>query len=436
MRQIGIITFIAIFLLISCKEENPEYLEDLLFNPIFEIVIEYPDVGTTIYTNSNVEILWNPENLSEQISIVLLNGTGKINIVENITNSGRYNWNVSSAISPGDDYKIAIYRMPEGNLIGRMTGTFSIQPHPFILLTPNGGEHWYTGRTYDITWNQNLSGTGNYVNIELWTNIGYHSTIAANVSAGNEKHQWKIPNDLTPGVFYRIKILLTKDPSINDFTNSYLTIKTAKFEVQFPRNNQILYKGHKYPIFWSRPDGYSYFFTIELYKGTSKISTIQNYFSSQFGVSVFEVNSSLAEGSDYSLKITNNSTSETIWSEGFSIYSGSYLGDITSYEPNDDEGNAKGPLMSRTIYSSYINSSVDVDWFKIDVPKYNYVKFFIGTPSSINYGFQFKLSTGLSPYYTESNTFHFLGGEYKFRIYSSNGTASSSVPYYFILAYD
>jgi len=435
MRIIFILSA-AILLLISCKEQNKEYLEDLLINPSLESQIFAPASGSAFYIGTYVNIRWSVNDDSYNISLVLLKGSEKITIAENIPNSGNYLWNVNQSLVSGDDYKIAIYRTSDNKLIGKMDGPFSLQKHPLLLTQPNGGNTWYTGRTYDIKWDQNLTGSNN-VNIELWENNSFHSTIVTNRAATYEFYQWQIPKDLPQSLSYKIKVISTSNPSVYDYSDDLISIKTAEFKIQFPINNVTLFKGYEYPIFWSKPDGYSNLFTIDLYKSGVKISTLKSNFTSQYGAITFTVGTTLADGPDYSIRITNNSTSALISSDNFSITSGTYNnGNTNSYEPNNIQENSYGPLLPNSIYTSYLNSSTDRDWFNIIVPDFNYLKFFISNNGSMNFGFKFMLSTGLSSYYTDFNTFHLMGGNYKIEISSSSGAASLTVPYYFIYVYD
>ena len=93
---------------------------------------------------------------------------------------------------------------------------------PSITVTsPNGGETWGGGKTYDITWN---SAGVDTVSITL---IDYRAgpvetTIAANLSASLGKYSWTIPTNITPGTSaFKIAI---KGKAIEDLSDDYFSI--------------------------------------------------------------------------------------------------------------------------------------------------------------------------------------------------------------------
>jgi hypothetical protein len=74
--------------------------------------------------------------------------------------SGSYTWTVPSNIATGNDYSLLIetdYPNTETSMGGAYSNNFSIVSTPVIrpsvtVLSPNGGEEWFFGKTYNITW--------------------------------------------------------------------------------------------------------------------------------------------------------------------------------------------------------------------------------------------------------------------------------------------
>jgi hypothetical protein len=85
------------------------------------------------------------------------------------------------------------------------------------LSSPNGGESWQAGETYNITWaHQDLSGTAT---IELYKG-GTKAADIGNVSVTAGTYEWTIPRTTAAGTDYRVRIIQgsTVDESNADFS--------------------------------------------------------------------------------------------------------------------------------------------------------------------------------------------------------------------------
>ncbi len=86
------------------------------------------------------------------------------------------------------------------------------------VISPNGGEKWIMGRTYDITW------TSQGVDWVMIVLQGPSSrTITAETSASSGKYSWTLPTDLQPGDTYKILIGDTAT-SLSDESDDYFSI--------------------------------------------------------------------------------------------------------------------------------------------------------------------------------------------------------------------
>jgi hypothetical protein len=90
------------------------------------------------------------------------------------------------------------------------------------VCSPNGGESWYRGGTYDIAW---ISSNITKVKIDLQK--GTSSTpIASSVAAstGYGYYEWNIPATLAIGSDYKICISDAENPSVTDTSDANFTI--------------------------------------------------------------------------------------------------------------------------------------------------------------------------------------------------------------------
>lgn len=96
------------------------------------------------------------------------------------------------------------------------------------ISSPNGGEIWYKGEIYTISWNS--ENVGDYVQIELYKGNTYVSTIDLNAS-NNGSYNWKIPEGIETDE-YTIKI--TSKSDTNKFASTLVVIKGKELITDFP----------------------------------------------------------------------------------------------------------------------------------------------------------------------------------------------------------
>ena len=100
-----------------------------------------------------------------------------------------------------------------------LTGLASHSGAAMQLTSPNGGETWYKGRTYTITWTDSRD---RVIDIELKKGSNPSTIIARGISSISGRYSWLIPSDIEAGTDYRVRIIQPsntahKDKSDNDF---------------------------------------------------------------------------------------------------------------------------------------------------------------------------------------------------------------------------
>ena len=90
---------------------------------------------------------------------------------------------------------------------------FNAENVVIVLSSPNGGEDWELGTTYDITWSSdNDNGS---VKIELYKSGSIDDTLSAD-EPNDGSYSWTISSELETGTDYRIRISSISDGSIFD----------------------------------------------------------------------------------------------------------------------------------------------------------------------------------------------------------------------------
>jgi hypothetical protein len=117
---------------------------------------------------------------------------------------------------------------------------------PFTMISPNGGECWTRGNSYDINW---YSGIGGDVNIELYKGGIFNSVITSN-APNSGSYNWSIPAGQLPGVDYTVKISSVSDPGLYAFSDDAFSI-CSQLALSAPNGGEVWHIGQIYDITWA-----------------------------------------------------------------------------------------------------------------------------------------------------------------------------------------
>ncbi|MFC2086522.1 Ser-Thr-rich GPI-anchored membrane family protein, partial [Bacteroidota bacterium] len=350
---------------ISSVEDPAVFDESSMFNITRCITVTYPNGGETWYLGFMHNISWNSPGFSDNVRVELHNNTGLYHtIFSNTTDDGSQNWTVLEQVTPGSNYRIKIINVNNSNQYDFSDISFNIIEYfdPTISVnSPNGGEIWNTGQSYNITWtSQDITGN---VKIELYKSGSYNSTIHSNTS-NDGSYSWSVPAGQTNGSDYKITITSIDDPGINDQSDSYFTILTPNPTITLtsPNGGETWNTEQSYNIIWT-----SQFVTgnvkIELYKSGSYNSTIISNTSNDGSYS-WSVPTGQTNGSDYKITITS------IDDPGISDQSNGYFTiltpnpTITLTSPNGGESLNTGQSYNITWTSQDITGNVKIELYK------------------------------------------------------------------------
>lgn len=182
--------------------------------PALSVTLVTPNGGETLIKNQNYRITWTSGSGIDKVTLGYSKGPGDLNwIANNIPNTGYYDWKVFVGNTTATQFKIKIiaYQTGVGSIQDDSDNYFTVTttasptptPNPsplaLTLTSPNGGEVWTRGNTYNISWNQIQPSIS--TSLHIYTrNIQndtdkYIGAIAYNVShlAGVNNYSWKIP---------------------------------------------------------------------------------------------------------------------------------------------------------------------------------------------------------------------------------------------------
>lgn len=133
---------------------------------------------------------------------------------------------------------------------------------PFVAVTsPNGGEKWEQGRSFDILWNDNIAEN---VKIELLKGTAVDQELAAS-EPSDGSFTWSIASDFPLATDYKIRITSVDTDSLVDESFDFFAIEAlSSLAVTTPNGGETIIKGSDYEIKWG--DNLSGNVNIDLYK--------------------------------------------------------------------------------------------------------------------------------------------------------------------------
>jgi hypothetical protein len=170
---------------------------------------------------------------------------------------------------------------------------------------PNGGQTWYKGFSYDVTWSRSGS-TGSYVNIYLYKGSSYYATLdSGTLNDGFEIVD--IPASAATGSDYRIRVYGTSSPYYSDYSDNYFSIVPGPtipyITVDYPNGGETWYKGSSYDVRWHSYGGFTgTYVDIYLFKGASWYRTLDSNVLND-GFESVTIPADVATGSDYRIRV-------------------------------------------------------------------------------------------------------------------------------------
>ena len=201
----------------------------------------YPNGGESLVPGRSYNLLWRRGNLTasnndnmpvtfESTQLELFKGGSNIDILvgnnTSTTNSlgSSWTWTIPTTITRGTDYQIRLRNMTGGEVSWTDLSDQYFTIAPVTLTSPNGGENWEQGSTHNITWDGDfIVDTG----IQLYKGTTQISELTGSVGKGINFWSWAIPDTLTPGTDYQIRIYDTGSGEEQDYSNDFFSITTS-----------------------------------------------------------------------------------------------------------------------------------------------------------------------------------------------------------------
>jgi|GEM_PF-877336 len=219
--------------------------------PAQSITLTSPNGGENWQVGSSHNITWTLAGvINVKLEFTTDNGLSWSQIVgSTFGGDGIYSWTIPNTIS--ESCKVKITDVLNGSVTDQSNSVFVISAESVYSITvtsPNGGENWFVGNQYSITWN---SVNVENLKLEYSVNDGNEWTqIVDSVPANLGSYIWTIPN--LPSSTCKMRISSLENGSINDISDSNFTISvTPAVALTSPNGGENWLVGKQYSITWT-----------------------------------------------------------------------------------------------------------------------------------------------------------------------------------------
>ena len=216
-----------------------------------------PNGGETWHVGDEAEITWEADPLIENVKIELSKNSGadySVIVAESTVNSGTFTWESipADAVSGTCRIKISDTEVPSSS--DESDADFAIESTPLELLSPNGGDEWFTETSMEIEWEGGL-GIEN-VSIALSLDSGENYTYLIETSTENDgSYMWgPIPGEVI-GENIRIKIKEAGVPDVSDESDLDFSIQVNPITIITPNGGETWQIGTSEEIVWNAEPG-------------------------------------------------------------------------------------------------------------------------------------------------------------------------------------
>ena len=200
------------------------------------ITVLQPNVGGITWVRGYSYLISWIDNVVGTVDIKLFKGGVDVGTIATNVVGTTYVWPIDILTPTGIDYKIKVISHDDASIADLSDADFAIQATPaggaIAVLQPNGGEFWYIGNSYLISWDDNFPES---VNIDLYEidEVTLKYSIATNVVGST--YVWNTTGHLPAlGGNYKVKISSTLVPALCDFSNAAFSLNCLPLISVYP----------------------------------------------------------------------------------------------------------------------------------------------------------------------------------------------------------
>ncbi len=214
------------------------------------ITVIAPNGGEAWYIDTDQMIRWTTVNIESDMNIQLSRnkGAGWTTLGSVSPTDSVFEWTVEGPVSDDCLVRIAI---KDGSVADTSDAVFSIEEKPSITVTsPNGGERWQTGETYNITWESvNIS---NQVNLNISRDNGKTWTQLWDKVENDGSYPWKV--NIQPSDSCLVQVADAAGAASDESDEMFAVVPPPSLTVLRPDGGEIWYIGDTQTVEWSVAD--------------------------------------------------------------------------------------------------------------------------------------------------------------------------------------
>jgi len=269
------------------------------------ITITTPSGGETWYRGEKKTITWSSENAGSFVKIHYKFGSTQSwsTIISKTSNSGSYEWTISSHAILSSIYQIKIISNSYSSVYD-ISSFFTIDERYIQINSPNRYDIWYPNETHTISWTS--KNAGNSFDIRLVKNDVHCAWIIKDIK-NSGSYSWTISDVFGSDSTYQIEIRSIQFSSVYDLSEMF-SIGKRSIQILSPKAEDIFYMGEYLSIEWVSEEAGNTI-EIELHRDNKLYLTIDSYIPSSGSYS-WRIPTDLPESSSYQIKIISSSYSD------------------------------------------------------------------------------------------------------------------------------
>jgi hypothetical protein len=296
-----------------------------------------------------------------------------------LTGNGSYSWNPPVSLENGNDYKVKITSLTNGNYNDSSNNEFTITggalPPGITVSSPNGGESFQAGTNQGLTWSY-TGNPGSQVSITLLDGQSTALVIASSTPTGvngNGSFDWTVPFTLYNGNSYRIIITSITNSLYSDASDGAFAlsggVERPTITLTSPNGGETWQAGKSKTINWIYSGNPGSAVALDLYRSGTFIGNIvasTSTGSGNTGSYIWNIPTSLTATGGYQIVITSSADSRFSDSSdaAFNI-SAPPAPTITVTGPNGGESWQAGTVHTITwTYFGSIGTNVKIQLYK------------------------------------------------------------------------
>ncbi|MBN8702246.1 MAG: T9SS type A sorting domain-containing protein [Bacteroidetes bacterium] len=242
----------ALVRVVDANNSSTRDSSDATFTIKPPVVVTAANGGESWQGNTTQQITWTQEAGASNvwnIDYSTNGGTNWTSVANNVTiTTGQYNWLLPN--TPSNTCKVRVRDANSSCRTDISNSTFTITPatHLVTVTAPNGGENWYVGSVYPITWTSQFF-TSQFVALEYSIDNGTTWLNIATSATNNGTYNWTLPN--TPSTTALVRVSEFGIPSVNDISDAVFTIKLPTITVTTPNGGETWYNNTSKSITWT-----------------------------------------------------------------------------------------------------------------------------------------------------------------------------------------